>query len=48
LLAFLAVLNYEYVSALFIEPAGVKLLSITAAGQVIGAWVIKKIVAIKV
>ena len=29
-------------------PIGVKMLSITAAAQVVGAWVIKKIVAIKV
>jgi len=48
LLAFLYYLNYEYVSTLFNTPIGVKLLSITAAAQVVGAWVIKKIVAIKV
>ena len=48
LLVFLYFLNYEYVSVLFKNPIGVKMLSITAAGQVVGAWVIKKIVAIKV
>jgi tight adherence protein B len=48
LLAFLCVLNYEYVSDLFTKPTGVKLLTGTAVGQLIGAWVIKKIVAIKV
>jgi tight adherence protein B len=48
LLVVLYFLNYEYISALFVTPFGVKLLSITAAGQVVGAWVIKKIVAIKV
>ncbi len=48
LLACLYFLNYEYVGALFTDPMGVKMLSITAAGQVVGAWVIKKIVAIKV
>jgi tight adherence protein B len=48
MLVLLYFLNYEYVSVLFKNPIGVKMLSITAAGQVIGAWVIKKIVAIKV
>jgi tight adherence protein B len=48
LLAFLCFLNYEYVSDLFKTPTGVKLLSGTAVGQLLGAWVIKKIVAIKV
>jgi tight adherence protein B len=48
LLAFLSFINYDYVSALFNTPMGVKILSITAVGQAIGAWVIKKIVAIKV
>jgi tight adherence protein B len=48
LLCFLYFVNYEYISALFTNPLGVKMLSITAFGQVIGAWVIKKIVAIKV
>jgi tight adherence protein B len=41
-------LNYEYVSALFYTPTGVKMLSITTVAQLVGAWVIKKIVAIKV
>ena len=48
LLAFLCVINYDYVSDLFKTPTGVKLLSATAVGQLLGAWVIKKIVAIKV
>jgi len=48
LLAFLCWMNYEYISALFNTPIGVKVLSITACGQLVGAWVIKKIVAIKV
>ena len=41
-------MNYEYISVLFTTPIGVKMLAITAVGQVLGAWVIKKIVAIKV
>jgi tight adherence protein B len=48
LLTLILYLNYEYASELFTTPMGVKLLSITAAGQVVGAFVIKKIVAIKV
>jgi tight adherence protein B len=48
MLVVLFFLNYEYVSVLFNTPVGVKMLSITAAGQVVGAWAIKKIVAIKV
>jgi tight adherence protein B len=48
LLAFLCVINYDYISELFKTPTGVKLLSGTAVAQLIGAWVIKKIVAIKV
>jgi tight adherence protein B len=48
LMGFLYFVNYEYISALFTNPLGVKMLSLTAAGQVVGAWVIKKIVAIKV
>jgi tight adherence protein B len=48
LLCLIYFLNYEYISALFTTPVGVKMLSITAAGQLVGAWVIKKIVAIKV
>jgi tight adherence protein B len=48
LLAYISFSNYEYVSTLFNTPIGVKLLSITAVGQLLGAFVIKKIVAIKV
>jgi tight adherence protein B len=48
LLVFLYFLNYDYVSALFFTPTGVKMLSITTVAQLVGAWVIKKIVAIKV
>jgi tight adherence protein B len=48
LLAMLCFLNYDYISTLFNTPAGVKLLSATAAAQIVGALVIKKIVAIKV
>jgi tight adherence protein B len=48
LLAFLSYTNYEYVSSLFNTPIGVKVLCITTVGQLLGAWVIKKIVAIKV
>ncbi len=48
LLAFLCYTNYDYVSDLFKTPVGVKMLSITAGAQLVGAWVIKKIVAIKV
>jgi tight adherence protein B len=48
LLAFLCLTNYEYIGPLFNTSVGVKMLSITAAGQLLGAWVIKKIVAIKV
>jgi tight adherence protein B len=48
MLALLYALKRDYVSILFTTPIGVKMLWFTAAGQVIGAWVIKKIVAIKV
>ena len=48
LLAFLATVNYSYVSVLFTTPVGVKLLTVTAVLQVVGAWAIKQIVAIKV
>jgi tight adherence protein B len=48
LLAFLATVNYDYISVLFSTPLGVKMLTVTAALQVVGAWSIKKIVAIKV
>ncbi len=48
LLAFQSFSNYDYVSVLFETPFGVKMLAGTAVSQLIGAWVIKKIVAIKV
>jgi tight adherence protein B len=48
LLMLLTYLNFEYASILFTDPTGVKLLSFTAVAQLAGAWVIKKIVAIKV
>ena len=48
LLLFMSFSNYEYVSVFFSTPFGAKLLSITAGLQIVGAWVIKKIVAIKV
>jgi tight adherence protein B len=47
LLGFLATVNYDYVHVLFSTPIGVKMMTITAALQVVGAWTIKKIVAIK-
>jgi tight adherence protein B len=48
LLAFLSTSNYSYVSVLFTTSIGTKMLVITAALQLLGAWMIKKIVAIKV
>ncbi len=48
LLAFLATVNYDYVSVLFNNPIGVKMLTITAVLQVVGAWAIKQIISIKV
>ncbi len=48
LLGFLSVSNYNYVAVLFTTPLGNKMLMITAALQFLGAWMIKKIVAIKV
>jgi len=48
LLAFLSVTNYSYISVLFTTPTGTKMLAITAAFQLFGALMIKKIVAIKV
>ncbi|SIO62629.1 tight adherence protein B [Singulisphaera sp. GP187] len=48
LLAFLSVSNYDYVSVLYTTPLGTKMLAITAALQLLGALMIKKIVAIKV
>ncbi len=48
LLAFLTVSNYAYIEPLFMTPLGNKMLMITAGMQVLGAWMIKNIVAIKV
>jgi tight adherence protein B len=48
LLGFLSISNYNYVSTLFTTPLGNKMLMITAALQLVGAWMIQKIVAIKV
>jgi tight adherence protein B len=48
LLAFLSMSNYGYISPLFNSPVGNKMLMITAGLQVLGAWMIKKIVSIKV
>ena len=48
LLAFISTVNYDYVSVLFTTTTGVKMLTITAALQLIGAWSIKKIISIKV
>lgn len=48
LLGFLTMSNYTYVSPMYTTPAGTKLLAVTAFLQVVGAFCIKKIVAIKV
>jgi tight adherence protein B len=48
LLLLITYLNYEYVSVLWTDPVGIRVLSVTAFAQLVGAWVIKKIVAIKV
>ena len=48
LLGFLSFSNYGYISVLFTTPVGNKMLLITAVLQLVGAWMIKKIVAIKV
>jgi tight adherence protein B len=48
LLGFLACSNYGYIKVLFTTPVGNKMLLVTAALQLVGAWMIKKIVAIKV
>ncbi|WP_250846701.1 type II secretion system F family protein [Aquisphaera insulae] len=48
LLAFLSFSNFAYISPLFTTSVGTKMLAITAAFQVLGAWMINKIVAIKV
>ncbi|QEH34302.1 Bacterial type II secretion system protein F domain protein [Aquisphaera giovannonii] len=48
LLAFLSFSNYPYISPLFTTAIGTKMLVVTAVFQVVGAWMINKIVAIKV
>jgi tight adherence protein B len=48
LLGFLSVSNYNYVATLFTTPLGNKMLLITAGLQLLGAWMIRKIVQIKV
>jgi tight adherence protein B len=48
LLAFIYMTNPSYVSLLFSTPMGTKMLTVTAALQIVGAVVIKKIVTIKV
>jgi tight adherence protein B len=48
LLAFLCMSNYDYISVLFTTPIGTKMMAITAVLQMLGAAMIKKIVAIKV
>ncbi|MBV8312843.1 MAG: secretion protein, partial [Planctomycetaceae bacterium] len=48
LLAFLSFSNYEYISPLFTTSIGTKMLVVTGVLQLVGAWMINKIVAIKV
>jgi tight adherence protein B len=48
LLGFLSMSNYSYVSTLFTTPLGNKMLIATVVMQVLGALMIRKIVAIKV
>ncbi len=48
LLGFLSMSNYKYVEPLFNTPLGNKMLMVTAAFQLVGAWAIRKIVQIKV
>ena len=48
LLAFLSFSNYKYISPLFTTSVGTKMLLITGVLQLLGAWMINKIVAIKV
>ncbi len=48
LLAFLSYSNYGYISPLFTTSVGTKMLVATGGLQLLGAWMIKKIVAIKV
>ena len=48
LLAFLSLTNYDYVSPLFTTSVGTKMLALTVGFQLLGAWMINKIVAIRV
>jgi tight adherence protein B len=48
LLAFLSFSNPAYISPLFTTSVGTKMLAITGGFQLLGAWMINKIVAIKV
>jgi len=48
LLAFLSFSNYGYISPLFTTSVGTKMLVVTGVLQLLGAWMINKIVAIKV
>jgi len=48
LLAFLSFSNYGYISPLFTTAVGTKMLVVTGVLQLLGAWMINKIVAIKV
>ena len=48
LLAFLSFSNYGYISPLFTTSVGTKMLVATGVLQLLGAWMINKIVAIKV
>jgi tight adherence protein B len=48
LLAFLSFSNYKYISPLFTTSVGTKMLLFTGILQLLGAWMINKIVAIKV
>ena len=45
---FRAVGNYDYISPLFTTSVGTKMLMATGVMQLLGAWMISKIVAIKV
>jgi len=48
LLAFLSFSNYDYIRPLFTTSVGTKMLVTTGVLQLLGAWMIHKIVAIKV
>ena len=48
LLAFLSYSNYGYISPLFTTSVGTKMLVVTGVLQLLGAWMINQIVAIKV